>query len=427
MMIGESSVMQAVRKLIQRVGRAALPVLVTGETGTGKELVAREVHASSPRSAGPFVALNCGGLPETLLESELFGHARGAFTGADRDRKGVFAAADGGTLFLDEVNSLPMAAQAKLLRVLQEGTVRPVGSDREVRVNVRVVAATNADLRREVEAGRFRSDLFFRLDVLRVNLPALRERLDDIEPLVLHFLRGTGIASVEASALAALASHSWPGNVRELQNEIQRAACMCDGSVLTASNLSIPLPVDRITRRAPAPVQLAPASNRCLDEQLMDAERSIIAAALAAHGGNRTHTARALGITRIGLLRKMSRLGLADYPRHGVSSAAEEDPVQEAADPAPIAVPAAAAADAAVPAAVPEPAPTVGISSARRARGAFPALLCKRGEDPNLLYRYAGEVDDDARLIWVVAPAGTRRQRALASLFYPAPDVRLAG
>src|SRR5215471_3059219 len=228
-LLGDSLPMRQLRALIERVAAASSPVLISGETGSGKELVALAIHADSPRAERPFVAINCAALPEHLLESELFGHARGAFTGASQSRRGLFVEADGGTMFLDEIGDLPLPLQGKLLRVLQSGEVRPVGSETTRSVDVRCIAATHKDLGVLVESGLFREDLFFRLDVLRVPVPALRERTDDIPILVDHFLRKsqTGaarsvLAGFEAEALDYLSTCDWPGNVRQLQNLVER-------------------------------------------------------------------------------------------------------------------------------------------------------------------------------------------------------------
>ena len=239
-MIGASPAMQAVFRLIERVAPSEVPVLIRGETGTGKELVARALHEGSPRRRGPFLAENCAAVPAGLLESELFGHVRGAFTGAIADRAGHFVAAAGGTLFLDEVGDMPLEMQVKLLRALETREVRPVGASRTVRIDVRLVAATNQDLETMIRERRFREDLAYRLDVMRIDLPPLRERTGDVPLLVRGIARrlardlGRPVPGIEPEALAALARHPWPGNVRQLENEIRRALALGTGIIRTA-------------------------------------------------------------------------------------------------------------------------------------------------------------------------------------------------
>ncbi|MEZ5979391.1 MAG: sigma-54 dependent transcriptional regulator [Planctomycetota bacterium] len=240
-LVGESSAFRAMLDLVDRVADADVPVLVRGETGTGKEGVARRIHERSARRKKPFVAIDCGAIPATLIESELFGHVRGAFTGADRDRPGHIVSADGGTLLLDEIGELPLALQPKLLRVLQEGEVRPVGGNRTRKVDVRVVAATNRDLAAEQAAGRFRQDLYFRLAVVEVVVPPLRDRLADLPLLAEHLAAriardmGRETPEVTPSALSRLAGHDWPGNVRELDNVLRRAMALSDGPIDAAA------------------------------------------------------------------------------------------------------------------------------------------------------------------------------------------------
>ena len=242
-LVGSSPGMREVTRMVEAVAYSATTVLVTGESGTGKELVARALHARSPRRAHPFVALNCGALTETLLESELFGHVKGAFTGAQRDQKGLFDAADGGTIFLDEIGDIPAATQVRLLRVLQEGEIKRVGAADAVRVDVRVIAATHRDLPKLVRAGKFREDLFYRLNVINVPLPPLRERIEDVPLLAHHFLRryadrlGKRVRAIAPDAVELLCSYRWPGNVRELENAIERAVVLCRGDAVTAGDL----------------------------------------------------------------------------------------------------------------------------------------------------------------------------------------------
>jgi transcriptional regulator with PAS, ATPase and Fis domain len=282
-------------------------VLLQGESGTGKELVARALHDNSPRAHRPFVAENCGAIPETLLESTLFGHVRGAFTGADRTRAGLFEAADGGTLFLDEIGEMSPAMQSRLLRVLQEGEVRPVGGERVRRVDVRVVAATHRDLPEMVSRGAFREDLYYRLAVIVVRVPALRDRREDIPDLVAHFLRqgARRDVSIDRAALAAICAAPWPGNVRQLQSEVLRAAVMAE-DVIRAEHLTV-------ATEAGAGARAAAGGHSGLDlrNAVEDVERSMVMQALASHGGNQTHAAKTLGLSRFGLQKKLRRLGIS--------------------------------------------------------------------------------------------------------------------
>jgi transcriptional regulator with PAS, ATPase and Fis domain len=309
--VGDSAEMREVYALVECAGHSQATVLVTGETGTGKELVARAIHDGSPRRDRAFVALNCAAFPETLLESELFGHEKGAFTGADREKKGLIQAADGGTLFLDEVSEPSGPLQAKLLRALQEREVRAVGSARARGVDVRVIAASNRDLWSDVRQGRFREDLFYRLAVFPIHVPSLRERPGDVASLAEFFLalhgRRERKADVKLSRDAAhlLEAYRWPGNVRELENEIQRAlAFAAPGDTLVPAHFS---------RRVFEPTESAVAearSGETLREALQRIEALLIRRALDAHGGRRAATARSLGITREGLYKKMQRFGI---------------------------------------------------------------------------------------------------------------------
>jgi two-component system response regulator HupR/HoxA len=311
-MVGTSAAMQRVFALIERVKDAPTPVLIQGETGTGKELVARAIHESGAYRDRLFVAQNCGALTETLLESELFGHRRGAFTGAIADKKGLFEVADQGTLFLDEISETTPAFQVKLLRVLEEGEVRPVGDVRGRRVNVRVVAASNRDLGAEVAAGRFRSDLYYRLNVFPIVLPPLRERRDDIPMLAAHFVARHArrlrrdVDGITPSALATLSGYDFPGNVRELENEVERAVLLCDDDAAITEDLFS----DRIAEAAVARQSNGKAPTT-LAGMVAEFERARILEVLATCGGNKSEAARRFGLTYRGLLAKMQRLGCA--------------------------------------------------------------------------------------------------------------------
>jgi len=302
--IGKTPRMMELFRLMDRVTETDLPVVIQGESGTGKELVARAIHVNGKRSNGPFVGENCGAIPETLLESVLFGHVKGAFTGADRERRGLFEVASGGTLFLDEVGETSPAMQTKLLRVLQDGEVRRVGGDRTRRTDVRIVAASNKDLSRLVEQGKFREDLFYRLNVVRVEIPPLRERREDIPLLVEHFL---GKHSPELSrtitreALAALMGYAWPGNVRELENEVMRL-CALAGEVVDPDELSLQV-------RGGIPLNLGDADDLSIKARVEHLEKELITRALKKTGGNNTRAAKMLGLSRYGLLKKLKRYG----------------------------------------------------------------------------------------------------------------------
>lgn len=303
-MLGNSQAMRQVQKRIGLAAASDVPVLVTGETGTGKEMVAQALHRASARAAGPFLAVNCAAIPPDLLESELFGHQKGAFSGASVERKGYFREANGGTLLLDEIGDMPPAMQAKLLRVLQEGEVTPLGTSRALPIDVRVVAATHRDLAERVAAGAFRSDLYYRLNVLPIELTPLRDRLDDIEALAQHFLRN-GVArpkQLSNEALARLRAYDWPGNIRELRNIMERCRVLVQGPTVNASDLD-----GLFQSRAPAPVH---AEGESLPMALARVERTMIEKALAETGGNRAEAARRLGIHRQLLYRKLDEHGL---------------------------------------------------------------------------------------------------------------------
>ncbi len=311
-LIGVGAAMREVHKRIGLAAASDVPVLVLGETGTGKEMVARALHRHSARAARPFVAVNCAAIPKDLLESELFGHVRGAFTGAVGERPGCFRAADGGVLLLDEIGDMALSVQAKILRVLQEGEVTPLGSHRTERVDVRVVAATHRDLAAGARDGGFREDLLYRLDVLQIRLPPLRERLADILPLAEHFLRaaaGSGLPkALSAAAAQRLLSHPWNGNVRELRNLMERCQALVRHAVIGAADLGL----DAAAARVAPTGEDVPAAWLALGlaEATEALERTLIAHALAASGGNRAEAARRLGIHRQLLYRKLAQYRL---------------------------------------------------------------------------------------------------------------------
>jgi len=310
-LIGGSAMMDEVRQFVRTVAPTDATVLVFGETGTGKEVVARQIHAQSNRGEGPFVAMNAACVPRELFESELFGHKRGAFTGAHRDRAGLFREADGGTLFIDELAELPLESQAKLLRAIETKTIRPLGESGELEVDARIVAATNRDLWAETQAGRFREDLYFRLQVFPVLVRPLRERPDDVEPLVAHLLQRVGKAemALEPEALAALREYDWPGNVRELLNVLRRAALFSISDMVDADLVRrmIAASVFGSAREAAAPVAPGGAASQT---NLADLERDHIERVLQEMGGNITKAASALGIDRRTLQRKLRSYGI---------------------------------------------------------------------------------------------------------------------
>ncbi len=302
--------MQKLCSDMERILDSNAAVVIEGESGTGKELVARALHFHSRLSDKPFVVENCGALPDTLLESELFGHSKRAFTGATRDRKGRFEEADGGTMFLDEVGEMSTAMQARLLRVLQEGEIRRVGSNEVRRVSVRVVAATNADLAAKVKAGEFREDLYYRLKVIGLRVPPLHERREDIPLLCEHFMgieaaeNGCEVRSLSAAAAKALQAYSWPGNVRELRNEIRRLVLLGEGEV-QANELSAPV------LRAEAGNTLHLGEGAPLPDRVKALEIAAIREAIAKEPNNRSQAAKLLGITRFALLRKIEKYAIS--------------------------------------------------------------------------------------------------------------------
>lgn len=306
-MVGSSPAMHKVYEAIRQVAPEKATVLVTGETGTGKELAAHAIHTLSPRQDALFVAVNCAAIPAEMMESELFGHERGAFTGAIKERIGKFELADGGTLFLDEVTEMPISLQAKLLRALQEGTIERLGGHRPIAVDIRIVAATNRDPQQAVRDGLLREDLYYRLNVFRLDLPPLRNRVEDIPDLAQHFVRPRGIA-ISPDALTRLASYRWPGNVRELENVLERAAIVCGGRTIEAAHLPADIaPSAAIPAAAPeaaVPENLSiPAASEALEKQL-------IAQALRQTGGNKSKAARLLDISERSLWYKLTRYNL---------------------------------------------------------------------------------------------------------------------
>jgi transcriptional regulator with GAF, ATPase, and Fis domain len=313
--IGWAPPFLAALETARKVAAADTTVLLTGESGTGKEVVARAIHQASLRAESPFVALNCAALPETLVESELFGHERGAFTGADRLKRGRFEIAAGGTLFLDEIGELAPAAQAKLLRVLEERQYERVGGTTTLEADVRVVAATNRDLERAVAEGRVREDLYYRLAVFRVHLPPLRERGDDVLLLADHFVRhfcarmGKGDAGLSREARDVLLAHSWPGNIRELENAIERALILTDGELIAASQLGIASP-PAPAAAGPVPVPAAESVRESGAQTLAELEKQMIVDALKRSNGNKSHAAAALGLSRTRFYTRLRRLGL---------------------------------------------------------------------------------------------------------------------
>lgn len=302
---GESGAMQQVRALIEKLARSQAPIYISGESGSGKELAARLIHARSAQASGPFVPVNCGAIPENLMESEFFGYRKGAFTGAESDRDGFFQAANGGTLFLDEVADLPLPMQVKLLRVIQEKRVRKVGVATEEPIDVRIVCATHRNLRDCVEKGSFRQDLYYRLNVIELRMPSLRDRMEDIPTLVaaiLDKLCGATMPKVSPAALQALAAYAFPGNVRELENVLERATALCSDGVIEPGDLQ--LAPDEIAGEIPG------RGSETLDDYINRLERQAILEALQKTEGNRTAAARLLGVTFRSLRYRLERLGI---------------------------------------------------------------------------------------------------------------------
>jgi two-component system response regulator PilR (NtrC family) len=326
-LIGDSAAMQQVRATIGKLARNQAPVYIAGESGVGKELVARLIHEQGPRASGPFVPVNCGAIPSELMESEFFGHRKGSFTGASTDKEGLFQAAQGGTLFLDEVAELPLHMQVKLLRAIQEKAVRPIGGRDEIPVDVRILSATHKNLGHLVEQGQFRQDLFYRINVIELRVPPLRERRGDVPLLSAFILKalagksGENVGQLSPAARDALEAYDFPGNVRELENILERAMAMCDGAIIDASDLMLPQRSARSGHDTPAaaaasheasaaPAPAAASANGGLDDYISNLERTAIVKALEESRYNKTAAARKLGITFRALRYKLKKLGI---------------------------------------------------------------------------------------------------------------------
>jgi two-component system nitrogen regulation response regulator NtrX len=315
MMVGNSAALKSVLDLIEKVGPTAARVLITGENGTGKELVARALHEASPRRDRPFIEVNCAAIPSELIESELFGHMKGSFTGAFADRAGKFEQADGGTLFLDEVGDMSLSAQSKLLRVLQEGVVTRIGGSKAIQVDVRVLAATNKDLEAEIAEGRFREDLLYRLNVVPIEVPPLRERTEDVPALVAHFAEQLAASAgvpgrrFADDAVRRLQIRAWPGNIRELRNAVERGLILASGKVVTAAD------IDHLLPGATAASSTGDAAgSQTFETFKQEAEKTFLAQKLREHDWNVSETARALKMPRSNLYKKIERYGLTREP-----------------------------------------------------------------------------------------------------------------
>jgi two-component system response regulator PilR (NtrC family) len=313
-LLGEAQSMRDIRSTITKLARSQAPVYISGESGTGKELVAKLIHDKGPRSDKPFIPVNCGAIPSELMESEFFGHTRGSFTGAVKDKKGLFQAAEGGTLFLDEVAELPLHMQVKLLRTIQEKAVRPIGAEREIPTDVRILSATHKDLAQLVEAGQFRQDLYYRLNVIQLRVPALRERSVDIPLLAEHYLTKLARAnertdlSLDESALQGLCQYDFPGNVRELENILERATTLCENNTITLADLQ--LPAGTVVTRPAQQVPEVAAGTVPLDDYMENIEKDALIKALEQTRYNKTAAARLLGITFRALRYRLKKLGL---------------------------------------------------------------------------------------------------------------------
>jgi two-component system response regulator PilR (NtrC family) len=306
-LLGDSAAISDVRNIIAKVARSQAPVHITGESGTGKELVARMIHEQGARSAGPFVPVNCGAIPSELMESEFFGHRKGSFTGAVSDKQGLFQSAEGGTLFLDEIADLPLTMQVKLLRVIQEKTMRPIGQTDEIQVDVRILSATHKDLDQLVAQGEFRKDLFYRVNVIELNVPPLRDRGDDVFVLSKHTLERLATAmqmavpSLDAKARDILGAYEFPGNVRELENVLERAVTLCDGATITAGDIQV---------KAGGSTAATPEPDAALGDKLENIERDEITQALEQSRYNKTATAKRLGLSLRALRYRIKKLGI---------------------------------------------------------------------------------------------------------------------
>jgi len=314
--MGQSAAMQLLQKQVRKLAFSQAPVFIQGESGSGKELAARKIHTLGPRVQGPFIPVNCGAIPSELMESEFFGHKKGAFTGATEDKLGFFQAANGGTLFLDEVADLPLAMQVKLLRAIQEKKVRPIGAQNEIDVDVRILSATHKNLDTMVELGEFRQDLFYRINVISLAIPALRERTDDIPLLSQQILQRIAgnydlpAAKLNAEAKKALSQYSFPGNVRELENILERAFAMCEDDTIGAADLNLNSGQNPLTSPIQASVLAARPEGVSLEDYLMDIERNVVEQALEETRWNRTAAAKRLGITFRALRYRLKKLGL---------------------------------------------------------------------------------------------------------------------
>jgi len=313
-LLGEAQSMRNIRSTIAKLSRSQAPVYISGESGTGKELVAKLIHSKGPRSDKPFIPVNCGAIPSELMESEFFGHIKGSFTGAMKDKKGLFLAAEGGTLFLDEVAELPLHMQVKLLRSIQEKAVRPIGGEREISTDVRILSATHKDLAEQVKAGLFRQDLYYRLNVIQLQVPALRDRSEDIPRLAEHYLEKLARdneqpdLSLDQSALQALCNYDFPGNVRELENILERATTLCENNTITLADLQLPAGI-AVTQPVQQPPEVATGAVP-LDDYMENIEKDALIKALEQTRYNKTAAARLLGITFRALRYRLKKLGL---------------------------------------------------------------------------------------------------------------------
>ena len=322
-LLGDSPAMQKTRATIAKLARSQAPVYISGESGTGKELVARLIHDKGPRASGAFIPVNCGAIPGELMESEFFGHKKGSFTGATADKQGLFQAADGGTLFLDEVADLPLHMQVKLLRAIQEKSIRPIGASKETPIDVRILSATHKQLATLVEEGKFRQDLFYRINVIEVHVPPLRYRKDDIKILAEHILErltkdtGLPIPAVDQTAIDALKKYPFPGNVRELENILERAITLCENNLIKADDLNLPVtedepePMDEVVEVLPdTELEIKGDKSFSLEKQLENIERTAILKALERTKYNKTAAAKLLGMSFRSLRYRLKKLGL---------------------------------------------------------------------------------------------------------------------